>query len=222
MKRIKKIVAFSIALAALSIGFFLFEEQKYTWGSLVIAIMACLPFFVKYENGRNAAEIVVIAIMTSIAVLGRIIFVAVPGFKPVTAVVVITAMYFGAHAGFITGALAALVSNFYFGQGPWTPIQMLVWGLIGLLSGIIALPLKKSLVLRVLFGAFSGVLYTLIIELWTVIWLDGYFNIRRYLTLLVSSGWFTLMYLVSNVVFLLLLAKPIGKKLERIITKYGL
>ena len=84
------------------------------------------------------------------------------------------------------------------------------------------MPLKKSLIIRVLFGVLSGVLYTLIIELWTVFWLDGYFNLSRYLTLLAASGWFTLMYAVSNVVFLLLLSKPIGKKLERIKTKYGL
>lgn len=209
-------------LAVLILGFFLFEEQKYAWGSLTIAAISCVPFFIKYERNRRASEIVVISVMVSIAVLGRIVFMAVPGFKPVTAIIIITAMYSNPHAGFITGALSALVSNFYFGQGPWTPIQMLVWGLIGLLAGIMAAPLKKSLILRVLFGAFSGILYTLLIELWTVFWLDGYFNIGRYLTLLITSGWFTLMYALSNVVFLLLLVNPIGKKLERVKTKYGL
>lgn len=222
MKRISKIITFSVLITVFISGFWLFDEQRYTWGSLVIAAVLCFPFFIKYERNRNVAEIVVIAVMTSIAVLGRIVFMAVPGFKPVTAVVIITAMYISAPAGFITGALTALVSNFYFGQGPWTPIQMLVWGLIGLIAGILALPLKKSLIIRVLFGVLSGVLYTLIIELWTVFWLDGYFNLSRYLTLLAASGWFTLMYAVSNVVFLLLLSKPIGKKLERIKTKYGL
>ncbi len=45
------------------------------------------------------------------------------------------------------GAMTGLVSNFLFGQGPWTPFQMLTWELIGFLSGILAEPLQKSRIL---------------------------------------------------------------------------
>ena len=50
-------------------------------------------------------------------------------------VIMLTAMYLGSEAGFLTGAMAALLSNFYFGQGPWTAFQMLAWGLIGWIAG---------------------------------------------------------------------------------------
>lgn len=120
----------------------------------------------------------------------------------------------------MTGALTAAISNFYFGQGPWTPFQMFVWGVIGLLAGMAASPLKKNKVILVLYGVFSGVLFSLLMDVWTVLWADGSFNIQRYLAAVISSAEFMIVYAVSNVIFLLLFAKPIGKALERISTKY--
>ena len=134
----------------------------------------------------------------------------------------ITAMYFGGEAGFLTGALSAVVSNFYFGQGPWTPFQMFSWGILGFLAGLLAQPLKKSRIALALYAVFSGVLYSFLMDVWTVLWADGYFNISRYLAALASAVPFTVVYAASNVVFLLLFARPIGKILTRIKTKYAL
>ena len=136
--------------------------------------------------------------------------------------VVITAMYFGSEAGFMTGALSALISNFYFGQGPWTPFQMFSWGILGLIAGIIARQLRESKVVLVIYGIVSGVLYSLLMDVWTVLSADGYFNLSRYLAAVASAVQFTVIYAVSNVIFLLLFAKPIGKILERIKRKYEL
>ena len=78
--------------------------------------------------------------MVALSVTGRFI----PFFKPVTALTVLTAVYLGGEAGFLCGALSAVISNFWFGQGPWTPFQMLAWGMIGLFAGLLASPLKRS------------------------------------------------------------------------------
>ena len=61
-----------------------------------------------------------------------------PNFKPVSAIIIITALAFGPEAGYLTGALAAILSNFLFGQGPWTPWQMLAFGVAGLVAGLLA------------------------------------------------------------------------------------
>ena len=122
----------------------------------------------------------------------------------------------------MTGALSAVLSNFYFGQGPWTPFQMFSWGMIGLLAGLMAEPLKRSKIVLTVFAVFSGVLYSLLMDIWTVLWADGYFNFSRYLAAILSAAQFTAVYAVSNVIFLLLLAKPIGKILNRVTVKYGL
>lgn len=59
-----------------------------------------------------------------------------PQFKPVAAIVIISGVAFGGETGFLVGAITAFVSNFFFGQGPWTPWQMFSFGIIGFLAGI--------------------------------------------------------------------------------------
>lgn len=204
-------------------GALFFGERQYVWIYLCVAVLSCVPFFIHFERSEtNTRRLVLISAMIALSVLGRVIFTPLPGFKPVTAMVVITAMYFGSEAGFMTGALSALISNFYFGQGPWTPFQMFSWGILGLIAGLVAAPLKKNRAVLAVYGIISGVLYSLLMDIWTVLSADGYFNFARYLAAVVISAEFTAIYAVSNVIFLLLFAKPIGRILERIKTKYGI
>lgn len=224
---IKSVIKYSIWLILSPLlvisGVFLFHDKQYAWISLCIVITAGIPFILTFEKSdTNTKQMLLIAIMTSISVIGRILFAPIPGFKPVSAMVIITAMYMGKEAGFMTGALSAVISNFYFGQGPWTPFQMFVWGLIGLLAGMIEKSLKKNRWILYGYGVFAGIIYSLLMDIWTVLWWDGTFNLRRYLAAIVSAGGYTAVYAVSNVIFLLLAAKPIGEKLERIRCKYGL
>ena len=223
----KRIISFIILCvlvpAAVVAGALLFDERRYAWVILCVTLLSCLPMFISFErNSADAKRLVMIAVMTALSVAGRFLFAALPGFKPVTAMVVITAMYFGSEAGFMTGALSAVISNFYFGQGPWTPFQMFSWGIIGLLAGLFARRLRQSRIWLSAFGVLAGVLYSLLMDIWTVFWADGYFNITRYIAAVGSAAWFTAVYAVSNVIFLMLFAKPIGKILDRISVKYGI
>ena len=204
-------------------GALLFKGKQYAWISLCVALLSCLPVFLQFEHKRaDTKRLILIASMTALSVLGRIIFTPIPGFKPVTAMVVSTALYFGSEAGFLTGALSALISNFWFGQGPWTPFQMFAWGILGLIAGLLASLLKRNIILLSLYGALSGILYSVIMDVWTVLWADGGFNLSRYVAALASSLPFTAIYALSSFIFLLLLGKPIGKILERVQTKYGI
>lgn len=223
----KRIISFIILCvlvpAAVVAGALLFDERRYAWVILCVTLLSCLPMFISFErNSADAKRLVMIAVMTALSVAGRFLFAALPGFKPVTAMVVITAMYFGSEAGFMTGALSAVISNFYFGQGPWTPFQMFSWGIIGLLAGLFARRLRRSRIWLSAFGVLAGVLYSLLMDIWTVFWADGYFNLTRYIAAVGSAAWFTAVYAVSNVIFLMLFAKPIGKILDRISVKYGI
>lgn len=204
-------------------GALLFKEKQYAWISLCVAILACIPFFLHFEKKSvNTKKLILISVMVALSVVGRILFTPLPGFKPVTAMVVITAMYFGSEAGFMTGALSAVISNFYFGQGPWTPFQMFSWGFIGLVAGLLADPLKRNKIVLIVYAILSGVMFSLLMDVWTVLWSDGTFNLSRYLAALISATEFMIIYAVSNVIFLLLFTKPIGKILERIKIKYSL
>lgn len=227
MSRNLKILSYIILCVAIPAvvigGALIFREKQYAWISVCVAVLSCVPFFLHFEKkSGNTERLILVAAMVALSVVGRLIFAAVPGFKPVTAMVVITAMYFGGEAGFMTGALSALISNFHFGQGPWTPFQMFSWGIIGLIAGLIADPLKRSKILLVIYAVISGVLYSMLMDIWTVLSADGYFNLSRYLAAVASALYFTIIYAVSNVVFLLLFTKPIGKILERINRRYGI
>ncbi|MBQ8440150.1 MAG: ECF transporter S component, partial [Clostridia bacterium] len=145
----------------------------------------------------------------------------IPFFKPVTAITMLSAIYLGSEAGFATGAFAALLSNFYFGQGPWTPFQMLAWGLIGLIAGILSKPLQKSRVLLLICGAVSGILFSMVMDVWNLLWTYNTLDLRLYGGVLLTALPHTVLYTVSNLVFLWLMAKPFGEKLNRIKIKYG-
>ena len=201
----------------------LFGEKQYAFVSLAVILLALAALFISFEKKEaGSRKLVIIAVMTALSVTGRFVFAVLPGFKPVTAIVIVTALYFGAEAGFLTGALSAFISNFYFGQGPWTPFQMFAWGLIGLLAAVLAKLLKASRLLLSIYGILAGVAFSMLLDVWTVLWYSNGFNLSMYLAALVSSAPSTIAYAVSNVVFLLVLSKPFDRKLERIRIKYGL
>ena len=119
-----------LSAAAIAVETWLWSSRKYYLTSVIIILLAMLPFFARFEVRRpQVSEIVLLAVMTAFAVAGRVAFYWAPQFKPVCAIVILTAVAFNAEAGFITGAAAGLISNMFFGQGPWTPWQMFGFGL---------------------------------------------------------------------------------------------
>ena len=214
----------SILLPALLIpsvviaGAFIPGKSTYLWISLAVALLSLLLFVAGFEKKEiGTRRSVLVSIMIALCIIGRII----PFFKPVTALVVLCAIYLGAQAGFYTGALAALISNFIFGQGPWTPFQMLAWGLIGLFAGLFAKPLQKSRVLLLLYGAIAGLASSAVMDVWSVLWMTGGVDVQAYRAALITALPHTALYVLSNLLFLFICAKPIGDKLQRIKIKYG-
>lgn len=217
-------IIFILVPLVLYIGITTLNDRKYYFISLVIACLACVPFFISFERRKpQAREILTIAVMAAISVAGRCLFVVTPGFKPVAAITAITGFALGAEAGFLTGALSALVSNMFFGQGPWTPFQMFTWGTIGFIAGLLGKTgvMHKKLAL-IAFGIFAGIFFSFGMDVWGAISGNGVFSKEAYILALASAVPFTIVYAVSNVIFLLLLTKPIMEKLERVKRKYGI
>lgn len=211
-------VPFVLIPAITVIGALVFDEKKHIIISLAVAIFSLLLFAAGFEKkSTGTRRMVLVAVMTALCFAGRFI----PFLKPVATLTIITALYLGGEAGFLVGALSAVLSNFYFGQGPWTAFQMMSWGLIGLFAGILSKPLLKSQILLILYGAAAGIAYSFIMDIWTVLWYNQGFDIKLYLAALVSAVPYTISYTVSNMLFLFLLAKPFGEKLQRIKVKYG-
>ena len=203
---------------------FLWFRGQYRLAIPLLAFCLTLPALIVFEWRRGGArELAAIAVMTGISVVGRVLFAPLPGFKPVSAVVILTGLSFGPLAGFMTGAATALLSNFFFGQGPWTAFQMLAWGAVGFLSGLFSRSrLRRNPLLLLLLGVIGGALFSALTDLWTTVAATGTLLPAAYLTFLVSGLPFTLLYAVSNVLFLLLLTRPILRKTDRLKQKYGL
>lgn len=109
-----------------------------SWGllsTIIIIVAILLLFFWAQKAAISSKEIALLAAFIAVAALGRIPFAAIPSVQPTTFIVMLTACVFGSRAGFLVGASSALVSNFFLGQGPWTPWQMIGWGLIGTVTG---------------------------------------------------------------------------------------
>ncbi len=100
--------------------------------------LGLLAGFAWYERTRPDARIVaLVGTLAAFAALGRIAFAAVPNVKPTSDIVLISGFALGGAPGYVVGAVAALTSNVFFGQGPWTPWQMAGWGLTGLAGALL-------------------------------------------------------------------------------------
>src|ERR671932_882052 len=107
------------------------------WFALLSAVLAA--GFGWYERSRPAAKVVgLVAALAALATVGRIAFAPIPNVKPTTDIVLFAGYALGPVPGFMVGTVAALASNVFFGQGPWTPWQMLGWGIAGVIGGLLA------------------------------------------------------------------------------------
>lgn len=192
--------------------------------SFVAVIAALLPFFISFERRKLAVRnLLPIVVMTALASAGRLLFAAVPGFKPVLAIIIVTAISFGPASGFMTGALTALASNLFFGQGPWTPWQIYAFGLIGYLAGLLQ---EKAAFKRPLFvyiyGFFSAFLYGIILDTWHVISFLKPITWQGAILVFGQGAIFNFLLAVATVVFLIPIRAPWTRQLERIKQKFGL
>ncbi len=199
-------------------GAALFHEKRYLFLSGAVAVLSLLLFSAGIERKEiGTRRMVLVSVLVALCIAGRMI----PFFKPITALTILAAMYLGCEAGFLTGAMAALLSNFYFGQGPWTPFQMFAWGMIGFAAGLLGNPLRRSRAFLLAYGVLSGILYSLLMDVWTVLWYQNAFDWQLYLAAVTAALPHTLLYAVSNLLFLWWLAKSVGEKLERVKVRYG-
>ena len=177
--------------------------------SMVVVTASLLLFFLGYEHGRpRLRDTMPVAVLAALAVAGRILFAPIPDFKPVSAIAIIAGAVFGRRNGFMVGALAALVSNFFFGQGPWTPWQMYAWGMVGYGAGLLAqagLFERPAAVYAYGFAAPFG--FGFIMNAWSILGFYGAQTAGQMLTLYALALPFDIVHAIATVVFLLALWK---------------
>lgn len=198
-------------------------DTNYGLLSVLLIILSMIPFFLRFERRKpQARELVVIAVMATLAALGRVMFAPIPFFKPTSAIVIITAIAFGPEAGFLTGAVSAVASNLFLGQGPWTPWQMFCWGMMGFGAGIISKALSKNRLGLSIYGFLSSFLFGWVMNIWFIIGYVEPIIKETFIAAYITSFWFDFTHGISTVIFIILLSKSWIKKLNRVKLKYGL
>lgn len=192
--------------------------------TLAVALLAVGLMLASFEASRPALrQLMPTAVLAAVAAAGRVLFSPIPDVKPVSAIAILAGAALGRRSGFVVGALAALASNVFFGQGPWTPWQMYAWGLVGYVGGVLGERglLDRALALYV-WGFASGLVYGFILNGYHVLgyvqpltWESALLACAASLPLDVTHG-------IATVAFLAAIWLPWGRAIRRVVAKYGL
>lgn len=222
--QIRNVLLGGFALLLLCYELFVARGAHYYTVSLGILLLGLLGFFLHFEQGRpDVMLLTMIAALCGLAIAGRIAFFFLPQVKPIASIVILSGIAFGGEVAFITGAMSAFVSNFYFGQGAWTPFQMFALGVIGFAAGILFHGRKSGRVLVSIFGFFAVVvLYGGIVDINTIFFTSQHPTPEIVVGVYLSALPFNLVLGISTAVFLFFLYKPVLRRIERVQGKYRL
>lgn len=215
----------ALVCATLYLGTQLPGRWYYITATLSV-VESMLPFFVRFEARRpQARELALVAALAALAAVSRVAFAFVPWVKPVLGVVMVAGAVFGAETGFLVGSMAALASNFFFSQGPWTPWQMMAYGAGGALAGAVFHGRGRAC-RPVVLAAFGLVAVLLVVgpllDASTVFATGSVITWQYVLAVLAAGLSANAALAVSTAVTLLLAGRPLFAKLDRLRTKYGM
>jgi energy-coupling factor transport system substrate-specific component len=167
------------------------------------------------EGGTDSVkDLALVATIAGVAAAARVLFAPIPGVQPLTVIVVVAGASLGPRRGFAVGAVAALASNFFLGQGIWTPWQMLAWGGCGL-AGAAASRLLRGRVALASLTFFLGLAFSAFLDVWE--WYAFFPHTSAALALQMSRGFpFDLAHAIGNVI----LSFAIGPELRRVLERY--
>ncbi|HAG10994.1 MAG TPA: ECF transporter S component [Desulfotomaculum sp.] len=192
--------------------------SRQDWGLLsleIIVIALCFFYWVCEKNSFSAKYLSVLAALSSIAAVSRIPFAIIPGVQPATFLVISTGLIFGPQAGFLVGSTAAVLSNFFLGQGPWTPWQMFAWGMAGSTAGLLKIICPKiGRTGIVFFSFFWGYLFGWIMNIWSWTAFISPLNINSFFTVNIASFWFDTFHALGNAFFCLIFNNSLAKILK--------
>jgi energy-coupling factor transport system substrate-specific component len=182
---------------------------------LLAAFAVLAAGFAWLERGTiSARDLTLVATLGGLAAAGRVLFAPIPSVQPVTVLVAASGVALGPKRGFAVGAVAALASNFFLGQGPHTPWQMLAWGGCGFLAGLT----RRCLRGRLAFTAFCfalGFAYGAVLDFWH--WYGFFPHTWAALTVVLGAGVsFNAAHAIGNLV----LAFVAGPELRRVLGRY--
>jgi hypothetical protein len=186
---------------------------------MAMLALTLLGGFAWYERSRPPSQIVaLVAALAAISVAGRVAFSPIPNVVPSTDIALIAGYTLGGAPGFAVGALTGLVSNFWLGQGPWTPWQMAGWGLTGVLGAGLAIATGRRMGRLGLAAvcAFAGFAYGALLDFSLMVTYGGEQSLHRFLALSARGLPFNIAHAAGNAA----LALVAGPAMARMLLRY--
>jgi Prenyltransferase and squalene oxidase repeat len=192
-----------------------------SWGPAAMVVLGAslLGGFAWYERSRPPSQIVaLVAALAAISVAGRVAFSPIPNVVPTTDITLIAGYALGGAPGFAVGALSGLVSNFWLGQGPWTPWQMAGWGMTGLLGAWLAILTRRNVGRFELaaVSAFAGFAYGALLDFSLMVTYGGEQSLDRFLAISARGIPFNIAHAAGNAA----LALVAGPAMIRMLLRY--
>lgn len=187
------------------------------WGlaATVMVVLAITAFFFEFEvKASSSKEIALVAMLGTTSAVLRVPFAILPGIQPCTYLIICFGYVFGPVAGFMVGAITALISNFFLGQGPWTPYQMFAWGIAGVSAAAME-RFKLHALWLIIFGVIWGYLYGAIMNTWYWTAFIYPLTLRTFAITELNTVWFDTFHALGNAFFLGLFGKRTVAILER-------
>jgi energy-coupling factor transport system substrate-specific component len=179
-------------------------------------------FILLFElKGIDSRKIAAIATLSALGGVLRVPFAAIPGLQPTTFIIAVAGYALGPVNGFMVGSMAAFISNFFLGHGPWTLWQMLAWGLCGVFFGVLKKIMKKNnLIIFAIICALWGYVFGFILDMWYIVAFVKPITYEAVLLGFAGSFYLDTIHALGNLAFSLLLGRGFIKTLERFNKRY--
>lgn len=215
-----------LILAVLLVGFSIILETfpsmiplSINWAviSISVTILAISAVIMEFEQSpAGSKEVALVAVLGTLSALSRIPFATLPGVQPCTYLIICAGYVLGPVQGFMIGVMSALVSNLMLGLGPWTPYQMIAWGLAGPASHLLRRTSRERPVLPlIILGGVWGFIFGAIMNLWFWTAFIYPLNLATFIATMANSFWFDTMHSLGNLAFLSFLGYKTITILER-------
>ena len=217
-----------VFLALIPLTLFLGDKlpgKGYYITGVIIIVELAVPFFMAFERRKpQARELVVLAVMIALAVIGRVA-IPIPHFKAAFAIIMLTGIAFGPEAGFIVGAITAFASNFFYGQGAYMPWQMMAYGAGGMLAGFVFIKNKipKKPWVMAIVGFFAVILWIgPLLDTSHIFIMMPEINISTITASLASGFPVNVSQGICTALMMFVFGRPLLEKLDRVKIKHGM
>ncbi len=183
---------------------------------VVLLALVALGLVALERGGGGPKELALVATLGAAAGAGRVLFAPIPSVQPVTVICLVAGAALGPRAGLAVGPVAALISNTFLGQGAWTPPQMALWALAGLVGAALG-PVCRTVWGLATVGAVWGIVFGLAMNLWSLAVFGPEVSWAAFTLMAGRSIPFDVAHSVGNVI----LAVAIGPALVRLLSRYA-